>query len=59
MVSVLVPVPPLRFTVTVNVVLPEPASELGLKFDDARDGIPLTLKFTVPVKLLTGVIVTV
>jgi hypothetical protein len=58
-VSVLLPVLPLRFTVTVNVVLPEPATELGLKFAEARDGIPLTLKFTVPVKLLTGFIVTV
>jgi hypothetical protein len=58
-VSVLVPVFALRFTVTVNVVVPEPVTELGLKFVETRLGDPLTLKFTAPLKVFTGAIVTV
>ena len=59
MVSVLVPVFPLGFDVTVMVEAPEPVTEFGLKFAEARDGNPLALKFTAPVKPLTGVIVTI
>ena len=59
MVSVLVPVFPLGFVVTVIVELPEPVTEFGLKLAEARDGSPLALKLTAPVKPLTGVIVTV
>ena len=58
-VSVLVPAVALRFTVTVNVELPEPVTEFGLKFVETRDGDPLTLKFTAPLKPFTAAIVTV
>ncbi len=58
-VSVLVPVLPLRFAVTVIVVVPEPVTEFGLKLAETRDGNPLTLKLTAPVKLFTAPIVTV
>ena len=59
MVSVLVPVFPLGFVVTVMLEVPVPVTEFGLKFAEARDGNPPALKFTAPVKPLTGVIVTV
>jgi hypothetical protein len=57
-VSVLVPVLALRFTVTVKVVVPEPVTELGLKPVETRDGAPLTLKLTAALKPFTGAIVT-
>ena len=44
---------------TVSVVDPEPVTELGLKLPVAPDGSPDTPKFTVPLKPLIGVTVTV
>jgi hypothetical protein len=58
-VNVLGPVFALRFIVIVNVVLPEPVTELGAKFDETRFGNPVTLKLTAPVKPFTGAIVIV
>ena len=58
-VRVLFPVFPLEFVVTVIVEVPEPVTEFGLKLDEARDGNPLTLRLTAPVKLFTAPIVTV
>ncbi len=59
MVSVLVPIFPLEFVVTVIVEVPEPVTEFGLKWAEARDGNPLALKLTAPVKPFTAPIVTV
>ena len=57
--SVLDPVLPLWFAVMVKVVVPEPVSGFGLKFVETRDGNPLTLKFTAPLKPFTAPSVTV
>ena len=43
---------------TVRVEVPEPVTELGLKFALVRFGSPLTLKLTMPLKPPEGVIVT-
>jgi len=59
MVKVRVPVVALLPTVTVRVELPDPATEVGLKEVVTLAPAPLTLRLTVPVNPLTGLIVTV
>jgi hypothetical protein len=44
--------------VIVNVEVPEPVTEVGLKLAVAPDGKPLALKVTVPEKPFEGVTVT-
>ena len=59
MVKVKVPIGVLLLVMTVMVELPLPVTDDGLKVAVARDGKPLTLKFTVPENPLTAVTVTV
>lgn len=47
-VSVLVPVGVFRLVEMVNVDVPEPVTDDGLKLAFERDGSPLTLKLTAP-----------
>src|SRR6516225_4913241 len=59
MVIVYVPVGVVELVETDRVELPEPATEVGLKFAVAPLGNPLTLKFTDPVKPFTALTVDV
>ena len=59
MVMVRAPVAALRFTVTVRVEVPDPATDVGLKLPETRDPSPVTLRLTVPAKPFTAPIVTV
>jgi hypothetical protein len=59
MVKVRVPLVALRDTCTERVEVPDPVTDVGLKFAVTREPCPLTLRLTVPVKLFTAPIVTV
>ncbi len=58
-VSVYVPAGVVEAVETDKVEFPEPATEVGLKLPVAPLGKPLTLRFTVPVKPFTAVMVVV
>ena len=59
MVSVNVPTGALRPVVMVNVLVPDPATEAGLKVAVVRDGSPVTLRPTLPPKPFSEPTVTV
>jgi hypothetical protein len=58
MISGLVPVGVLLLVVILRFVLPLPVTVVGVKVALERDGKPVTLKLTVPLKPFDGVIVT-
>jgi len=59
MVNVNVPVCALRFAFTVNVDVPDPVTEVGLKLPLVLGGSPLRLRVTVPENPPEPVMVTV